>query len=241
MSSRNARVILSATDRASKVIKTVSLALLALGGVAAGVGLVMLRKKLVAGVRSGIEAFKDFDKQLSGTAAVMEKTRGEIGQLEQQAKDLGRTTIFTSRDVAKAQFTLAKAGFKVNSVFKMMPGIVNMAAAAEIGLGDAAKITAGLIKAFQLDASASTDVADLLAKAANTARVTITEMGEAMKFASAPANALGVTMTELSAGIQVAQNNMVETTIAGTSLHTLPRRRPTPPRRRPTPRLPPSV
>ena len=218
MGTRNARFILSAKDRASKVVFGVSGALKGLGAIAVTIGAVAVGRKMVQGMTAGVKVFKEFDKQLSSTAAILSKSKGEIAKLDDQSRKLGRTTQFTARQTAEAQFILAKAGFQVNEIFSAIPGTLDLAAAGEIGIGEAADISAQLIRGFGLDASASTDVADLLAKAANTANTNVTELGEAFKFAAPAAKILGVSLDETAAAIQLVSDRGLKGSLAGTGL-----------------------
>ncbi len=218
MATRNARMILSAQDRASKTIFGVSGALKGLGALAVAVGVTKIGKEMVRGVAEGVKVFKAFDQQMSTTAAVLGKTKDQIAALDKQAKTLGRTTQFTARETAEAQNILAKAGFSVNEIFSAIPGTLDLAAAGEISIGQAADVSAQLIRTFGLEASASTDVADLLAKAANTANTTVSELGDAFKFAGPAAKVLGASLDETAAAIQLVSDRGLKGSLAGTGL-----------------------
>ncbi|MEE8473568.1 MAG: phage tail tape measure protein [Dehalococcoidia bacterium] len=218
MATRNARVILTAQDRASRKILRVSGALKGLGALAVMVGAVQIGRKMVRGITEGVKVFADWDAKLSGTAAVLGKNRGEMMALEKQSKLLGRTTQFTARQVAEAQFTFAKAGFDVQKIYSTIPGTMNLAAAAEISVGEAADITAKLLAGFNLEASAAADVADLLALTANSANTTITELAEGFKFAVPASKSLGVGITEMNAAMAVLSDRALGGSIGGTGL-----------------------
>lgn len=218
MGTRNARVIFSAQDRASKVMLGISRNLQTMGALAAAVGVTLIGRKMVQGVAEGVRVFKDWDQQLQNTAAVLHKSRGEMVALEKQSKKLGATTQFTARQTAEAQFLLAKAGFSVNEIYAAIPGTLSLAAAGELGMGEAADISAQLIRGFNLEATAAKDVADLLAKTANTANTTVTELGEAFKFAAPASASLGVSLTEASAAIQLVSDRGLKGSLAGTGL-----------------------
>lgn len=218
MATRNARVILGAVDKASHKILKVSTALKGMGAVALAVGAVQIGRKMVRGISEGVKVFSDWDAKLSGTAAVLGKNRGEMIQLEKQSKLLGRTTQFTARQVAEAQFTFAKAGFDVNKIYSALPGTMDLAAAAEIGVGEAADITAKLLAGFNLEASASVDVADLLAKTANSSNTSISELAEGFKFAVPASKSLGVGITEMNAAMAILSDRALGGSIGGTGL-----------------------
>jgi len=214
----SARIILKARDDASAKIRVVRGVLGALGVTAVFVGSVQLGRVLVRGVKAAVEVFKEFDAKMAGTAAILRKTKDNIRELTDQAKLLGRTTQFTARQVADGQFTLAKAGFEVNEIFSATPGVINLAAAAEVSVGQAADIAAGLVRGFGLEANQTADIADLLAIAATSAKTDISELADGFKFAVAPARSLGVSATELAASMAVLSDNMLGGSIGGTGL-----------------------
>ncbi|PAK90909.1 phage tail tape measure protein, partial [Brevibacterium casei] len=69
-----------------------------------------------------------------------------------------------------------------------------------------------------LKASYSSHVAEMLAKASNDSAADISYMGEALKYAGTPAHALGVTMEDTSAAIEVMSNSGLKGEQAGTVL-----------------------
>ncbi|WP_217620968.1 phage tail tape measure protein, partial [Bacillus sp. GbtcB13] len=68
-------------------------------------------------------------------------TAGEPAQLTAQAKELGAPTVFTASQAADAQTFLAMAGFKTNEINGAIPGMLGLAAAGHLELGQAAEIT----------------------------------------------------------------------------------------------------
>lgn len=221
MPSRNARVILSAKDRASKTILTVQRSLKGLGVLVAAFGGFALARGLVRQTRAAVKVFAEWDKQMSATAAILRLQKNQVQELAQQSKELGATTQFTARQAAEAQTIFAKAGFEVNEIYGAMPGTLNLAAAAETSIAQAADISAGIIRGWGLDASAAADVADILATAATSANTTIEELGDALKFAAPAATALGLSVGDTSAALDILADNMLKGTLGGTGLRTM--------------------
>ena len=218
MANRTSRITITAQDKASKAILGIHQNLKMLGGVAAAVGLVAIGRKLVSAVTSAVGVFSSFEQQLSGVAAVAGATGNQMGKLADQAKLLGRTTAFTAREAATAQETYAKAGFKVNEIMSALPGTLDLAAAGTIGLGEAADITAQIIRGFGLEAKDALDIANLLAKTANTANTTVSELGEGFRYVGPAAKALGVGVDETSAAMALLADRGLKGSIGGTAL-----------------------
>src|SRR5690606_32264387 len=83
----------------------------------------------------------DFEKSMSRVAALSGATEKEFKALEKTALELGKSTVFSSSQVAEAMQYLAMAGFNANDTITAMPGLLNLAAAGQTELGIAADIT----------------------------------------------------------------------------------------------------
>ena len=92
----------------------------------------------------------------------------------------------------KVQVKLQKARvsiirFDAKQTMEAMPGVISAAEASGADMAQTATVMAGAINAFGLKASETTHVADLLATAANDSAADINYMGDALKYAGAPA------------------------------------------------------
>ena len=91
-----------------------------------------------------------------------------------------------------------------------MPGVISAAEASGSDLATTATIMASSLNSFNLKASDSGHVADLLATAANDSAADVQYMGDALKYAGTPAHSLGVTLEDTSAAIEVMSNSGLE-------------------------------
>ena len=71
-----------------------------------------------------------------------------------------------------------------------------MAVAANMDLGRAADIASNILSGFNLDASRTAEVADVLAQASRTANVDVEMLGQTMKFVAPAASAVGGSLQE---------------------------------------------
>ena len=225
MATRRIKAILEAKDKASPTFAKFSKVLGGLGVVAGGVGAIAIGAKLVQGIRAAmnqmVEAVKvtaDFQAEMSGVGAITGATATQMASLTRVAQELGRTTVFTARQAASAQAEFARAGFTTKEITGALAGTLDLAAAGQTSLADAASISANAIRAFGLEATDANDVADLLAKTANTSNQTVLDLGEAFKIAAPAAKVLGVNMTDASAAMAILADRGITASMAGTSL-----------------------
>lgn len=211
-------VKITGKDALTGVLTRAGGAFKALGALAGVAGGVMIGQKFVQAVSSAIKVTSDFQTRLSEVAAVTRATAGDMNRLSDQAKELGRTTVFTAVQAAEAQATLARAGFQTKEVLDALSGTMDLASAGSLGLADASGITANIVRSFGLEASEATDVADLLAKSANTSNQTVSDLGEAFAYAAPAAKVLGADMTETAAAMNLLADRGIKASVAGTGL-----------------------
>lgn len=121
----------------------------------------------------------------------------QVEQMREQAKLLGRTTLFDADEVAQGMVALGKAGLKTQQIMASIPDTLNLAQAGGIGLGQAAEVMADAMAQFNLEAVESGRVADVFSKAANISTIEVSDLVESMKF-------LGPTVAQLGGSIEDA-------------------------------------
>jgi len=149
------------------------------------------------------QSMKDLEAKAFGFADASVNVKGEMKKLSDQAKELGATTRFTAIEAAGAQFKLAGAGLKTQDMLKTMPAVLDLAAASGIGLVEAADTLTNVLKPFDLAASQSTRVADLLAAATSSTNVDMTELAKTL---------------EVVAPIGATYNQTIESMVVATGL-----------------------
>ena len=145
-------------------------------------------------------------------------TGTEFEALSNQAKELGRTTMFSATQSANAMSELASAGFTTTEIMSAMPGLLDLAASGNIDLAEAANIASSTLRGFGLEASQSSHVSDVLAEAAARTNAGVTDMGMAMGYIAPVASAMGVSIEETAAAVGLLSNAGIQGSKAGTVL-----------------------
>jgi TP901 family phage tail tape measure protein len=175
----------------------------------------------VVGFSKAIQSFASFQTELNVFRVNAGATADEMARVDAEARQLGRDLTLpgiTASDAAQAMTELAKAGLSVADALAAARGTLQLATAAQIDNGAAAKLVAGALNSFQLAGTDAVKVADLFAGAAKSAQGSIEDFGPALGQASAVAHGFGISiedtvtlLTELAkAGLQGGR--------AGTSL-----------------------
>ena len=138
--------------------------------------------------------------------------------LQEQARELGRTTQYTAVQAAQTQENLARAGFSSNEIISAMPGLLSMAAAEGMDLANAADIAASTLRGFNLSADQTNRVADVLAQTSAASNTSIAALGDSMKYVAPVASGLGISVEEVSAMLGVMANAGIKGSQGGTAL-----------------------
>ena len=160
----------------------------------------------------------DFEAAMSKVQALSGATGDELAALEQQARDLGKATVFSASEAAEGMAFLAMAGYDTNQIMSAMPGLLDLAAAGQLELGAAADITTNIMSGFNLEAEKTGQVADVLAKAAASANTSVEQMGDAMSYVGPVAAGAGWSLEETAAAIGILSNAGIQGQRAGTAL-----------------------
>lgn len=181
-----------------------------------------LSKKVTAPILGiGAAATKigmDFEAGMSKVQALSGATAEEMAKLREQAREMGAATVFSASEAAEAQAFLAMAGYDVAQIMDSLPGLLDLAAAGQLDLGRAADITTNIMSGFNIEAEKTTEVADVLAKAAASANTSVEQMGDAMSYVAPVAAGAGISLEETAAAIGVLSNAGIQGQRAGTAL-----------------------
>lgn len=187
-----------------------------------GGGAVAVGAATVAGYGAGrfLEPAVGFDREVSRVGALtrLDKTDPQFAALREQAKKLGAETQFNSRDAASGQAFLAMAGFTPQAIQAALPGVLNMALAGGMELGESADIGSNILSQFKLDPKEMDRVSDVLTAAFTRTNTDLANIGEAMKYAGTGMAGLGVSVEQTTAMIGVMANVGLRGSIAGTGL-----------------------
>ncbi|WP_248559194.1 phage tail tape measure protein [Mammaliicoccus sciuri] len=181
-------------------------------------GLLYMTMPIVAGFGAAVKVGADFEGQMARVGAIAGSSKKELKAMSDQAVDLGAKTSLSANEVAKGMEELAALGMNTNQIMAAMPGTISAAEASGADLATTASIMASTLNSFKLKASESAKVADILATAANDSAADVKYMGDALKYAGTPANALGVSLEDTSAAIEIMSNSGLEGSQAGTAL-----------------------
>jgi TP901 family phage tail tape measure protein len=165
------------------------------------------------------KAAMDFDKSMSAVGAATMANAEQMGELRQAALDAGAATMYSATEAADAETELAKAGLNTADILGgALTGALDLAAAGQLGVADAAGIAATTLKQFQLSGSQTSHVADLLAAGAGKALGSVQDLSEGLKYVGPVAHGMGVSIEETTGALALFASKGILGEQAGTSL-----------------------
>ncbi|EHW2955202.1 phage tail tape measure protein, partial [Escherichia coli] len=125
---------------------------------------------------------------------------------------------FTASDAASGQSFLAMAGFTPQAIQAALPGVLNMALAGGVELGETADIGSNILTQFNLTADQMDRVGDTLTAAFTRTNTDLRALGETMKYTGPVAAKLGISLEEAAAMAGMLANNGLRGSDAGTAM-----------------------
>ena len=194
-----------------------------IGSTVAGAG--MVAAPLIGAVSTAM----DFEAAMSKVKAITGSNAEEMSKLNAQARELGRTTMFSASQAAEAMTYLGMAGWGTEQIMAGMPGLLDLAAASGSDLATVADIVSDDLTAFGMKAEQAGHMADVMAAASSNANTNVEMMGMTFKYAGAVAGALGYSLEDVSLATGLMANAGIKGEQAGTSLRAIMTRLISPP------------
>ena len=189
-----------------------------LGGKALGLGGAAAAGVALAGViKDNISLSREYEKNLSILAAIMNTTKEGVRDLSQQAQDLGATTMFTAKDVVQLQTELAKLGYTTDEIKNMTPAVLNFAQATGASLADAASLTGAALRMFEKDTTHTTEFVDMMSAATTKSALSFNYLNNSLSTVAPVANAFGFNLEDVLALLAQLANAGFDASSAATA------------------------
>ena len=198
-----------------------SMAMGVLKGAAAFSILVTAFRRVSQALVTLIGTFTEFEFTMSKVKAVSGATEDEFKRLSDSAQELGRSTFFTAAEVASLQLNLSKLGFTVTEIEAATEATINLAIATGSDLARSATVAGNAVRGFQLDASETGRVVDVMAVAFTSSALDIEKWQTSMTKVAPIAAMAGFSIEEVTAIMSKLSDTGIEASIAGTSLRNI--------------------
>jgi TP901 family phage tail tape measure protein len=164
----------------------------------------------------------DFEKAMSGVQAATQATSSTMTSLRDAAIKYGAATQYSATEAANAITEMAKAGVSAKDILGGgLAGALDLAAAGQLDVADAAGIASTAMTQFSLSGSQLPHVADLLAAGAGKAMGSVDDLGQALNQAGLLASSTGISIEETTGALAAFASAGLIGSDAGTSFKTM--------------------
>lgn len=220
-------IVVEALDKTGMVLKRLAGKMRAFSKQITAVGQKLLRLGAVGILpfAASAKVFANFDDSMRKVEARSSGTVQEMEALRDQVKELGRTTSFTASQVGELQAKLAQKGFNRSAIKNMTGDVLNLAKAAGEGTDAdgilAADLISGTLRAFKMEATEASRVADIFTAAVNNSNFTLDGLVTSLANAGPVASRFKVPLEDTVAVLSGMTNLNIDASSAGTAFRNI--------------------
>src|SRR5690554_70870 len=172
-------------------------------------------------IKGASKLTKDYESANAELAGVLGVSYEKTGMLRKASQALGKTTKFTAKDVTELQVSLARMGKTEQEIIEMSEGIVLGTIAMRSETGETAELVAATLNAYQLQASKSGHVTDVLTAATQRSALSFEKLNTALPIVSGAAAAAGYSLEQTVAMLGQAADRGIDASTSATSLRNI--------------------
>lgn len=174
------------------------------------------------GIGAGaLKTASDFKAGMSKVSALSGATGKDLEMLEKVAKEMGATTKFSATEASDALAYMALAGWDAEQMAAGLEPSLKLAGAAGMDLALTTDIVTDTMSMFGMEASEATKMTDMLAYAQANSNTDVQQLGEALKYCGASANAMGYDLADTTALLGTFADQGLKGSSAGTTLNSM--------------------
>lgn len=183
---------------------------------------------LAVGFTAAAKSAIDFNSEIDAIgplmtngAAVTGKYRAQLDQMAESSKRWAVQYGLTTSSINNGLADLVRAGYSSQQSLKLMPAILDASRASGEDFNGVMEVVTSTMTQFGVKAKDAATVTDAMTYAANATKSGFGDMGEALKYTGAAANAAGVSLNSTVAMIGLMSNAGLQGSMAGTALNAM--------------------
>jgi len=158
------------------------------------------------GVAGGIQVLRnafgtvmDLDQSIADLTAVSGKSKEDLVDLTNQAKELGGTSKFTASEITNMQIELAKLGFSSDQILQSTKGVSTFAAATGAEIPEAAALAGSALRGFGMEAIEMERVVSVLGVATTKSGLDFSKLQTSLSKVAPVAASVGFSIEDTTA------------------------------------------
>lgn len=172
-------------------------------------------------IKSSLDIGETFEAQMSKVEAISGSTAGDMSKLTDTAREFGAETQYSATEAAQALEYMSLAGWDAQQSSDGLSGVLNLAAASAMDLGKASDVVTDYLTAFNMEASESNHLADVMAYAMSHSNTSTEQLAEAYKNCASTATSFGMSLEDTTAWLGKMADSGIKAGEAGTTLNAI--------------------
>lgn len=180
-------------------------------------GVAMVGYAAFNGVADVARTALEFEDGLAKLQAIAGATDGQMQKLKASILEVGTSSKFTLTELTNISQQLAQAGVSASDMTAVLKSVTTLATASGSTPAEAVNLVTSALGGFQLQASESARVSDLMTTALNRTKLTVAQVGQAIQYVGATAYEENISLEQLLATVgAVAQAGVKSGSTIGT-------------------------
>ncbi|MBW2154595.1 MAG: phage tail tape measure protein [Deltaproteobacteria bacterium] len=167
---------------------------------------------------AGTQEIINFDQALKNLQAISGATEAQVSVMGDTIKQVAKNTKFSTVEVAEGMVLLTQAGFSASESMAAIQAVANLATGTLTSLKVTSDLLTTTIRAFSLEATEASRVADVMANAINKSKLTIDKLRISFNFVGSVAAQTGLSLEQTAASMMVLANSGLRASTIGTGL-----------------------
>jgi len=181
----------------------------------------LIIRSFTQAIMGSVRAIVEFDQSLKSLQAITGASNIEVGLFGDKILEVSNSTKFSATEVASAMQLLGQAGFTATESLQSIDAVAALATGTLTDFATTADLFTTTIRAFNLETSQSSKVADIFAISVNRSKLTVDKLRTAFNFVGAAAAQAGVSLEETASLMQLLANNGLRASTIGTGLRNI--------------------
>lgn len=177
-------------------------------------GVIMALRSTLLGTK---EAIYEYNQALANLAAITNATTPDLKAMGEAIKSVASDTKFSTKEVADAMIVLGQAGLSAGESVDAIRAVATLATGTLEDMEKTADLLTTTLRSFDMAASESGRVADVMANAINRSKLTVEKFRTAFNYIAPVAHLAGLSLEDTAAAMEILANAGLRGSTIGTS------------------------
>jgi len=173
---------------------------------------------ITAGAKEGMAEIINFDQALHNLAAISDATAGELELMKEKIIETADRTKYSTTEIAEGMVLLTQAGLTAAEATQAVGAVADLAAGTLSNLATASDLVTTTLRAFNIDASETRRVADVMANAINKSKLTVDKLRIAFNYVGTSAHQAGLSLEQTTSTMMMLANAGARASTIGTGM-----------------------